>query len=88
MAALLTLKEMAEDRNLSVKTFKKYVIQRGIPHELYGRSMRFDPVVVRLHMTTAAPESTSNVVPFRPVAKRKRAKPYAKNRFTIAAGLA
>lgn len=47
---MLTLSEMAARYKRTPKTFKKHVLQYGIPFELLGRSMMFDPVAVSNHL--------------------------------------
>lgn len=39
----MTLKEIASKYDRTPKTFRKYVLELGIPHVRLGRSMIFDP---------------------------------------------
>ncbi len=56
MAALLTLKEMAERLSISTKTLTNRVNQFGYPHYLVGRMMRFDEHEVKEFIFTADPK--------------------------------
>jgi hypothetical protein len=61
MSKRIPLKQMAEMYSRCTKTFRKYVIDLGIPHVTLGRDMLFDPVEVDtfLRRQTIVPETPS-----------------------------
>lgn len=64
---------MAERQRLSPKTFKKQVLEQGIPYERAGkRGMRFDPAVVKAYITVITPQEKTNVKAFPVSLKRKK----------------
>lgn len=73
---------MAAEYGATPKTFARRVRADKIPHELFGRSMKFDPVAVSAYLAALAMVEVSNVVRF-PVRKTKS----TKSRFAEAVGL-
>lgn len=72
---------MAARYHRKPKTFKKHVLALGIPYELLGRSMMFDPVAVSNHLKAIhEPKNKDRVVRF----TRKKVRP---NRFSEAVGI-
>lgn len=67
----LTLAEIAAVYKTNPRTFKKHVLADGIPYELLGRSMRFDPIAVSLHLA-ARPEPKQNVIKLSLPSRKKR----------------
>jgi hypothetical protein len=67
----LTLSQMAERYNKTAKTFRKHVIDLGIPHERLGRSMYFDPNVVSAYLLVTEKEEKPKVK-LLPVRQAKR----------------
>jgi excisionase family DNA binding protein len=67
----LTLSEMAERLNTSVKTFRRDVKEKSIPYYPVGKRMRFDPVLVEEYLKSTEEEVRSNVV-YLPVPKKRR----------------
>lgn len=47
---LLTLSQMAEQLNCSVRTLSKDIKEKQVPYTVVGRSMRFDPLEVKEHL--------------------------------------
>lgn len=70
MARPLTLSQMAADLGLSVKTFSKDVIKKQIPYLSAGKRKKFDPLQVKLHLTTT--DEPQKVVEFRPLSSKKK----------------
>lgn len=79
----LTLAEMAAVYNKTPKTFKKHVIATGVPHELVGRSMIFDPARVKAFQESLAVRPKQNVVELRPKTHKQS---IVKSRFAEALG--
>jgi len=52
---MLTLSEITAKYKRTPKTFKKHVLKHGVPFELLGRSMMFDPVAVSNHLASLRP---------------------------------
>lgn len=79
---MLTLAQMASKYNRTPKTFKKHVLEKGIPYELLGRSMMFDPVAVSNHLKAVreAKSEKSRTV-------RHSRKKVVSNRFAEAVGI-
>jgi hypothetical protein len=80
----LTLREIAKEYGRKPRTFKKYVIENGIPHELLGRTMYFDATAVSLHLK-AVHYRKNNVVKM-PAVKRRRLKVVGESKFAEAIG--
>lgn len=78
---MLTLSEIAKKYKRTPKTFKKHVEKCGIPYEMLGRSMMFDPVAVSNHLAALSRrvEPKNNTVRF---TRRK-----ASSRFADAVGI-
>ena len=53
---LLTLSEMADDLNLSAKTFSRDVREKSIPFHSRGKRKRFDPDEVKAYLKNWKPE--------------------------------
>ena len=70
----LTLAEIAAQYRKTPKTFSRHVAKLGIPHDLIGRSMLFNPAEVEAHFLKL--RQSNNVIQIRPnlPAKRKRSK--------------
>lgn len=79
---MLTLSEMAVRYKRTPKTFRKHVLEKGIPYELLGRSMMFDPVAVSNHLK-AVREAKSEKAKTVRHSRRK----VVSNRFAEAVGL-
>lgn len=82
-----TLAEMAAVYRKTPKTFRKHVVASGIPHELIGRSMLFDPLKVSAHFEAIAARAAYNVLEMRLPKSRKRSITI-KSKFAEAAGIA
>jgi excisionase family DNA binding protein len=82
MQQLLTLSQMADDLGCSVKTFAKDVREKQIPFVHVGKRMKFDPVIVKAHLTTIR---QSDAV--KRSASRVRARVSGRGKFSEALGL-
>lgn len=70
-----TLKQMADRLEVKPRTFARDVRDKGIPHIVVGKRMRFDPVTVEAFLANI--EVKQNVVKFNPVVKRKGTSKFA-----------
>ena len=69
----LTLAEIAARYRKTPKTFARHVKRLGIPHEMLGRSMLFDPVTVAAHLVAITVDETK-VVKFPATVRKSQVK--------------
>lgn len=64
--AKLTLQQIADEYQMSPKTFKKYVQECSIPYTPIGSHMLFNATEVELHLRSLKKKKPENILQFKP----------------------
>lgn len=59
----LTLAEIAKEYKRTPRTFRKYVLDLGVPYILLGKSMMFDPAKVEAFLESLTPRREKMELP-------------------------